>query len=205
VHAGVAARADQREKLERLCRYISRPAVSEARLSLTPGGHVRYPLKTPYRDATTHVLFEPLDLLARLAALVPKPRANLTRYHGVFAPHSAQRARVTRAGRGKGATGQAAAQTPPNSPAEQRAGMTWAQRLKRVFGIDIQTCPACGGALRIIACIEDPVVIDKILAHLDAAHLDAKAPAAQASRPPPCRGPPEAGSRGEPAGAAQVA
>jgi hypothetical protein len=74
-----------------------------------------------------------------------------------------------------------------------------------VFGIDIQTCPACGGALRIIACIEDPVVIDKILAHLDAAHLDAKAPAAQASRPPPCRGPPEAGSRGEPAGAAQVA
>jgi hypothetical protein len=205
VHAGVAARADQREKLERLCRYISRPAVSEARLSLTPGGHVRYPLKTPYRDATTHVLFEPLDFLARLAALVPKPRANLTRYHGVFAPNSAQRARVTRAGRGKGATGQAAAQTPPNSPAEQRAGMTWAQRLKRVFGIDIQTCPACGGALRIIACIEDPVVIDKILAHLDAAHLDAKAPAAQASRPPPCRGPPEAGSRGEPAGAAQVA
>ena len=47
LHAGVAARADQRNKLERLCRYISRPAVSEARLSLTPGGHVRYPLKTP--------------------------------------------------------------------------------------------------------------------------------------------------------------
>ena len=115
------------------------------------------------------------------------------------APLSAHRARVTRAGRGKGATGQAAAQTPPNSPAEQRAGMTWAQRLKRVFGIDIQTCPACGGALRIIVSIEDPVVIEKILAH-----LDAKAAAAQAARPPPCRGPPQAGSRGEPAGAAQV-
>jgi hypothetical protein len=37
-----------------------------------------------------------------------------------------------------------------------------AQRLKRVFGIDIETCPACGGALRIIACIEDPAVINKI-------------------------------------------
>ena len=161
---------------------------------------MRYQLKTPYRDGTTHVLFEPLDFLARLAALVPKPRAKLTRYHGVFAPNSAHRARVTRAGRGKGATGQAAPQTPLSSPPEPRAGMTWAQRLKRVFGIDIQTCPACGGALRIIACIEDPVVIEKILAH-----LDAKAAAAQASRPPPCRGPPEAGSRGEPAGAAQVA
>jgi hypothetical protein len=78
--------------------------------------------------------------------------------------------------------------------------MTWAQRLKRVFDIDLQSCPACGGALRIIACIEDPAVIETILAH-----LDAKAAAAQAARPPPCRGPPEAGSRGEPAGAAQVA
>lgn len=69
LHAGVATRADERKKLERLCRYISRPAVSEARLSLTPGGLVRYQLKTPYRDGTTHVLFEPLDFIARLAAL----------------------------------------------------------------------------------------------------------------------------------------
>jgi hypothetical protein len=45
--------------------------------------------------------------------------------------------------------------------------MTWAQRLKRVFNIDIETCPACGGAVRIIACIEDPLVIEKILSHLD--------------------------------------
>ncbi|WP_445009202.1 transposase, partial [Pseudomonas pseudonitroreducens] len=74
LHAGVAARADERKKLERLCRYISRPAVSEKRLSLTRGGNVRYQLKTPYRDGTTHVIFEPLDFIARLAALVPKPR-----------------------------------------------------------------------------------------------------------------------------------
>ena len=149
----MAARADQRNKLERLCRTISRPALSQARLSLTPGGHLRYELNTPYRDGTTHVLFEPLDFIATLAALVPKPRVNLIRYHGVFAPNSAHRARVTKAGRGKGATGQAAAHTPPNSPTEQRAGMTWAQRLKRVLGIDIESCPACGGALRILACI----------------------------------------------------
>ena len=86
LHAGVAARADQRHKLERLCRYITRPAVSEQRLALTAQGKVRYQLKTPYRDGTTHVIFEPLDFISRLAALVPKPRVNLTRYHGVFAP-----------------------------------------------------------------------------------------------------------------------
>ena len=45
--------------------------------------------------------------------------------------------------------------------------MTWAQRLKRVFGIDIEICPACGGAMRINAYIEDPDVFEKILAHLD--------------------------------------
>jgi hypothetical protein len=44
-----------------LCRYIARPAVSEKRLSLLSNSHVRYELKTPYRDGTTHVIFEPLD------------------------------------------------------------------------------------------------------------------------------------------------
>ena len=81
LHAGVAAQAWERQKLERLCRYISRPAVSEKRLSLTPSGNIRYQLKTPYSDGTTHIIFEPLDFIAKLAALVPKPRVNLTRFH----------------------------------------------------------------------------------------------------------------------------
>ena len=82
LHAGVAAKANQRDKLERLCRYITRPAISEKRLSLTNQGKVRYELKTPYRDGTTHVIFEPVDCIAKLAALVPKPRVNLTRLCG---------------------------------------------------------------------------------------------------------------------------
>jgi hypothetical protein len=66
--------------------------------------------------------------------------------------------------------------------------MTWAQRLKRVFNIDIETCPKCGGAVKVIASIEDPSVIKKILAHLDGiAH-----PAGE-GRLPPCRAPPSVG------------
>ena len=57
-------------------------------------------------------------------------------------------------------------------PAERRTAMTWAQRLKRIFGIDIGICAACGGAVRIIACIEDAEVIEKILAHLDAQAIE---------------------------------
>jgi hypothetical protein len=83
----------------------------------------------------------------------------------VFAPNSKHRALVTPAKRGKG--NKARVPDEPPTPAECRASMTWAQRLKRVFGIDIETCPACGGAVKVIACIEDPVVIQKILDYLD--------------------------------------
>ena len=165
LHAGVDARANQRRKLERLCRYIARPAVSEQRLSLTAQGKVRYQLKTPYRDGTTHVIFEPLDFISRLAALVPKPRVNLTRYHGVFAPNSQHRARVTPARRGRGHKAKAAGPEEA-TPVERHAAMSWAQRLKRVFDIDIETCRVCGGSMKVIACIEDPLVIKKILTHL---------------------------------------
>ncbi len=163
-------------------------AVSEKRLSLTPNGNVRYALKTPYRDGTTHVIFEPLDFIARLAALVPKPRVNLTRFHGVFAPNSRYRGRVTRARRGRGGRRPSRGDLEEPKAAERRASMSWAQRLKGVFGIDIETCPGCGGAVRIIACIEDPEVIEKILTH-----LDAKGAAPETSRRPPCRAPPQAG------------
>jgi len=101
LHAGVATRAHERVKLERLCRYITRPAVATKRLSMTRNGQVRYELKTPWRNGTTHVIFEPLDFISRLASLIPKPRVNLTRFHGVFAPNSKSRAKITPARRGK--------------------------------------------------------------------------------------------------------
>ena len=87
LHAGLDNQTGQRAKLERLCRYVSRPPLAVERLALTASGHVRYLLKTPYRNGTTHIVVEPQDLMARLAALVPPPRMHLTRYHGVFAPH----------------------------------------------------------------------------------------------------------------------
>ena len=96
---------------------------------------------------------------------MPKPRINLTRFHGVFAPNSRHHAQVTPARRGKG---RPPLDKEPPPPAERRAAMTWAQRLKRVFKIDIETRPDCAGRLRIIACIEDPAVIRQILDHLRA-------------------------------------
>ena len=107
------------------------------------------------------------NFISRLAALVPRPRVNLTRFHGVFAPNSKYRARVTPAKRGKGRKTGVANDNAEQTPAERHAAMTWAQRLKRVFDIDIETCSECGGDVKIIASIEDPVVIKTIIAHLD--------------------------------------
>lgn len=129
---------------------------------------------------------EPLDFIARLAALVPKPRVHLTRYHGVLAPHSSLRAEVTPAGRGKH-TG-----TTERSPAERHRAMTWAKRLKRVFRIDIEKCERCGGKVKIIASIDDPQVIGEILAHLEKAGQAGSTPAdvstAHRARGPPGQG-----------------
>ena len=71
---------------------------------------------------------------------------------------------MTAAKRGKGNSTRT--RDAPQAPAERRASMTWAQRLKRAFNIDIDTCRACGGGVKVIACIEDPLVIKKILTHL---------------------------------------
>ena len=122
-------------------------------------------MPTPYRDGTTQVAFDPVDFIARLAALVPKPRVNLTRYHGVLAPNHRWRGEVTPAKRGKGVN--RIANTEVRSPAERHVAMSWAQRLKRVFNIDLGVCSRCGGSVKVIACIEEQDVIDRILAYLE--------------------------------------
>ena len=122
LHAGVSCEGHERNKRERLCRYIARPAVAIPRLSLSSTGKVVYTLKTPYRDGMTQAAFDPVDFMARLAALVPKPRVNLTRYHGVLAPNHRCRGEVTPARRGREL--KKAANTESRTPAARHAAMT---------------------------------------------------------------------------------
>ena len=96
LHADVCVPARDRRRLERLARYGARPPIATERLSELPDGRILYRLRHRWRDGTTHVVFEPLDLVARLAALVPPPRANTVRYHGILAPCAAWRDVVVR-------------------------------------------------------------------------------------------------------------
>ena len=94
LHAGLVVPAGQRERLERVCRYALRPPVARERLSVTGAGRVRLHLRQPWADGTTHLVFDPVEFLGRLAVLVPRPRINLLLYHGVLGPRAAWRAAV---------------------------------------------------------------------------------------------------------------
>ena len=73
VHAEVAVPARDRARLERLCRYGCRPPIAQERLEETANGKLRYALKKPWRDGTVALVLKPLDLLARVCALIPPP------------------------------------------------------------------------------------------------------------------------------------
>ena len=174
LNAAVACQPHQRARLERLCRYITRPAICLDRLRLREDGQVQYQLKRPFSNGTTHIVFSPVDFLSKLAALIPRPRHHLVRYHGVLAPNAKLRKLVVPRPLLKGQKRKRAASLqhapdpmkPASVEADLTAPLTWAQRLKRVFGIDITLCPKCGGTLRVIADVTDPVTIQKILDHV---------------------------------------
>ena len=171
LHAAVRVEAHDRKRLEQLCRYITRPALSDERVQLNAAGQVELKLKTPWRDGTTHLLMSPLEFMQRLAALVPRPRLHLIRFHGVLAPNAKLRSLVVPQGplEQDEPTSEAAAAAECELAAAQARPhrISWARLLKRVFGIDMQHCPNCGaGELKIIAAILERPVIEKILTHL---------------------------------------
>ena len=160
INAAVSCQADDRRALERVCRYMARPPIAESRLSVDGDGLVVYELKRPFRDGTTHVLFEPIDFIARLAALVPRPRAHLVRYHGVFAPNARHRRLIVpRHPRTHTPQGENTSEIPT-------APLTWMARLNRVFAIDVESCPKCGAKLHVISEVTEPIVIARILEHV---------------------------------------
>ena len=94
LHGAVRCAARKRIALEQLCRYITRPALANERVQCNAAGQVVLKLKTPWRDGTTHPVMSPPKFMQRLAALDPRPRLHLIRFHGVLAPNAKLRARV---------------------------------------------------------------------------------------------------------------
>ena len=90
--------AGQRDRLERLCRDALRPPLAQDRLHVIGEGEIWLTLRHRWADGTTHLRFDPLELLERLAVLTPRPRVTLILYDGVLAPRAAWRAAVVHDG-----------------------------------------------------------------------------------------------------------
>jgi hypothetical protein len=170
LHANVRVHGRRRRQLERICRYMARPAIATQRLERLDDGRLRYRLRHAFHDGTRAILFDPLTLLEKLCALIPPPRANLLTYHGVLAPNAAWRASVVpRAEPGSPPSRKRCPKTPlsTTSPKERAWRYTWAELLKRVFSIDVLQCPFCQGRRKLIAFITEAPVIRAILQCLD--------------------------------------
>ncbi len=181
LHAEVRCAINQRHKLKHLCRYITRPAIANdkpdtgtyrcqllrtERLKRNRASDVVLQLKSPYQDGTTHIVMSPLEFMQRLAALVPRPRLHLIRFPGVLAPRL--RSEIIPSAP-VNANDTADHGDAPHHSALAR--LSWARRHPGIRHRAVSL--SSGGTLKIIAAIEDPAVIAKILTHLG---LSARAP-----------------------------
>jgi Putative transposase len=197
LHADVCVPARDRAQLERLVRYVARPAIASERLELLADGRLRYRFKRAWRDGSVAVEYDPVDFIGKLAALVPRPRprTNLVRHHGCLALHASIRAYVVKDGRGPPpskaeliamAAARASTQVGSHaalSCAPARPRFRWAELMRRVFEIDVLACPSCGGRMKPIAEITDRRLARRMLEHVGLP--------SEASQPWPARGPPE--------------
>jgi hypothetical protein len=161
--------------LEKLCRYVARPAVATERLSALPDGRLLYHLKHRWRDGTTHVVFERLEFVAKLAALVPPPRFNQVRYHGILAPAAGWRSSIVPLAAAAldavdpvahdgCSAGKQSSHDEKSLPGRcHPRNYTWAELMKRVWEVDVLECHRCRGRMRIMAAIHSPEAIRGIL------------------------------------------
>jgi hypothetical protein len=179
VHADVAVDGRDRARLERVCRYLGRPAVAQERLSQLEDGRLCYRLKKRWADGTHSIVLRPHDFLARIVALIPAPRFHLIRYAGVLAAHSTLRRAVVPGRRHEPKpspqlllwSAEEHASPVPGRTAkvsEQGAQMChrryrWASLLKRVFKVDVTECPRCRGRLRLLEVCTTAYAIERLL------------------------------------------
>jgi len=199
--ASVRIEAADRSGLERLLRYCARPVFALERLRQIDPEHLVYESIKPGPGGSVSLLLTPLELIDRLAALIPPPRRHRHRYYGVLAPNAPLREVVTAMAASMVDATLPAAMTEvvpapepvssvPNAPNEvadapahrKAARYVWALLLARLYEVLPLVCPKCGGEMRIIAFINDGPVIREILSHLGEP--------TSAPRIAPARGPP---------------
>ncbi|SMF84508.1 transposase [Pseudobacteriovorax antillogorgiicola] len=173
IHAATSIKAHERDRLEKLLRYLGRGPVSHERISLDENGNILYELKSSY-DGATHVMFSPMEFIEKLASMIPPPYKHQVNYYGCLSSHSKLSPKIV-GGSVVGSCGQGDLQQECKNDGEAEVEsddssasryIPWAELLKRTFGIELSTCPKCGGRVRVIAAIMEVEAITKILNHV---------------------------------------
>jgi len=140
-------------------------------------------MKRVWSDGTTSLPFEPLDLISRLCALVPPPRFNMIRYHGLFAPNAQLRSRIVPAPTDNGRPVQL--QLFDKTPAyfdDSKYRLRWAALFRRTFREDLEVCIDCGGPVRVLTFATEPDKLEPLLVR----HGEPlEPPPVHPARPPP--------------------
>lgn len=185
LHAGYRVSAHDRAGRERILRYILRPPIATQRLSRTPDGRVIYRLNKPWANGVRSFAFEPLDFVAKLLPLVPPPRVNQIRYHGIFGPHARLREQIVpEAPRCQEPTGQLRFRFEgAGEKGRRRKWIPWADLASRTFQVDVLECPRCSyRPMRVVSVIPVPTM-EELAAATAGADASAKLP--RRSRAPP--------------------
>ena len=144
LHAGTYVRADDRERLESLCRYLLRPPVSEKRLRRRNNGEVLLELKSEWNDGTKAMIFTPHEFIEKLIAIIPPPRIHGVRFHGILAPSATDRKKVVPAKIETSIQGELF----ELKYKKKMKRSSWRDLLKRTFQIDLNSCFFCGGEVK---------------------------------------------------------
>jgi hypothetical protein len=172
---------------------VARPPVATQRLSRLEDGRLLYRLKRRWRDGTTHVIYEPLELAEKLVAIIPPPRCHVTRYHGVLAPRAGRRREVVAQARPAMKTKRSARTTSVTCPSHGttsrkrhnsaegeapgrrktdpvassgRHRIPWAELMRRVFDLDVLQCAKCGARMLVLDVVLPPDATRELLESL---------------------------------------
>ena len=163
VNATVRINADDAAGRESLARYLIRAPFSMNKIRYDPAaGSVIYKTKMVEGVKRNFEIFDPLDFLAAVTSHIPNCGEHLVRSYGYYS--GVRRGRRRRQGREKMPLGPVP--LCDDAPHAKTARASWARFIKKVFAADPLECPDCGGAMRIVAFIEEKRVVRAILEHL---------------------------------------
>ena len=138
-------------------------------------------LRAPFKDGTTHFVFDPLVFIERLAALVPPPRMHRLTYHGVLSSAASRRSEIVPGKTRLAVPDPDGLSTAPPTHRRPCSRYSWPELMARVFAVDVLRCAKCGSRRRWIAAITEASVMTRILTHLG---LESTVPVPMPARPP---------------------